>query len=81
MTKTEIYAALAEIFEDVFGRSDLVLKPGTTARDIAGWDSIRQIDIVLSVEQRFQIKLTTRDLDRLTCVGDLVKVISRSVPR
>jgi acyl carrier protein len=77
MTKDEIYAALAEIFEDVFGRSDLVLKPSTSAKDISGWDSIRQIDIILSVEQRFQIKLTTRDLDRLTCVGDLVRVISR----
>jgi len=77
MTKNEIYAALADIFEDVFGRSDLTLKPSTSAKDIAGWDSIRQIDIILSVEQRFQIKLTTRDLDRLTCVGDLVRVISR----
>jgi acyl carrier protein len=77
MTKDEIYAALGDIFEDVFGRGDLVLKPGTSAKDIAGWDSIRQIDIILSVEQRFQIKLTTRDLDRLTCVGDLVRVISR----
>jgi acyl carrier protein len=78
MTKDDIYAALGDIFEDVFGRSDLVLKPGTSAKDIAGWDSIRQIDIILSVEQRFQIKLTTRDLDRLTCVGDLVRVISKS---
>jgi acyl carrier protein len=77
MTKDDIYAALADIFEDVFGRSDLVLKPGTSAKDIAGWDSIRQIDIILSVEQRFKIKLTTRDLDRLTCVGDLVRVISK----
>jgi acyl carrier protein len=77
MTKDDIYAALGDIFEDVFGRSDLVLKPGTSAKDIAGWDSIRQIDIILSVEQRFQIKLTTRDLDRLTCVGDLVRVISK----
>jgi len=77
MTKAEIYAALADIFEDLFGRSDLVLKPSTSAKDIAGWDSIRQIDIIMAVEQRFQIKLTTRDLDRLTCVGDLVRVISR----
>jgi acyl carrier protein len=77
MTKAEIYAALADIFEDLFGRSDLVLKPSTSAKDIAGWDSIRQIDIIIAVEQRFQIKLTTRDLDRLTNLGDLVKVISR----
>jgi acyl carrier protein len=77
MTKAEIYAALADIFEDLFGRSDLVLKPSTSAKDIAGWDSIRQIDIIMAVEQRFQIKLTTRDLDRLTNLGDLVKVISR----
>jgi len=75
MTK-EIYAALDEIFRDVFLRDDLVLTPGLSARDVTGWDSFKQIEIVIAAEQRFGIKFTTRELDRLRNVGDLVEVIA-----
>jgi acyl carrier protein len=75
MTKDEIYSKLHEIFADIFMRDDLVLSPTLTARDVPGWDSFRQIEIIMSVEERFGIKLQTRDMDRLANVGDLVAVI------
>ena len=73
---TGIYAALDEIFRDVFLRDDLVLTPGLCAADVAGWDSFKQIEIIIAAEQRFGIKFTTRELDRLGNVGDLVAVIA-----
>jgi acyl carrier protein len=76
MTEPEIYAALTEIFHDLFGRDDLALAPGLTARDIPGWDSFKQIEIVMAAEERFNIKLHTRELDRLNNVGDLVATIA-----
>ena len=75
MTEAELYAALGEIFRDVFLRDDIVLRPHMTAADVAGWDSLKQIEIVLAVQARYEIKLTTRDLDSLLSVGDLVRVI------
>jgi acyl carrier protein len=75
MTKDEIYSKLTEIFADIFMRDDLVLSPTLTAKDVPGWDSFRQIEIIMSVEERFGIKLQTRDMDRLANVGDLVAVI------
>ena len=74
--ETEIYSALTGIFHDVFMRDDLTLKPELTARDVTGWDSFRQIEIVLAAEERFGIKFSTRELDSLRNVGDLVRVIS-----
>jgi len=75
MTEPEVYAALTEIFHDVFMRDDLVLKPELTAKDVAGWDSFKQIEIVIATEERFNIKLHTRELDRLQNVGDLAAVV------
>lgn len=74
MTETEIYSALSEIFEDVFMR-EVALRPDLTAKDVDGWDSFKQIDIIISVEERFGIKAGTRDLDGLQSVGDLVRMI------
>jgi len=74
--QTAIYAALTEIFNDVFMRDDMALSPALTAKDVPGWDSFKQIEIMVSVEERFNIKLNTREIDGLKCVGDLATVIA-----
>lgn len=74
--EAEVYAALNEIFRDVFMRDDLVLTPELSARDVAGWDSLKQIDIIMAAEERFNMKFTTREIDGLRNLGDLVQVIA-----
>jgi acyl carrier protein len=74
-TEAEIYVVLAEIFSDVFMRDDLKLTPALTARDVIGWDSFKQIEIIMATEERFRIKFNTRELDSLLSVGDLAKAI------
>ena len=79
MPEAEIYAALEEIFHDVFLRDDIKLAPQTTAKDVAGWDSFKQIEIILAVEGQYHIKFNTRELDSLLSVGDLVRAIASKV--
>lgn len=74
-SEAEIYGALSEIFQDVFMRDDLVLKAELTAKDVPGWDSFKQIEIVMAAEERFGIRMSTRELDGLRNVGDLVRVL------
>lgn len=76
MSEAEIYAALSEIFQDVFLTDDIQLRPELSAKDVPGWDSFKQIDIILAVEEKYRIKLNTRELDSLHNVGDLVRVIA-----
>ena len=75
MQETEVYAQLTEIFHDVFMRDDIALRPGLTAADVDGWDSYKQVEIIISAEERFGFKFHTRELDRLANVGDLVSAI------
>jgi acyl carrier protein len=75
MEEPDIYRGLQDIFADVFGRDDIVLNANTTAREVSGWDSFRQIEIVVAVELRFGVRFRTRDLDALSSVGDFVRLI------
>jgi acyl carrier protein len=70
-----VYKELTEVFHDVFMRDDIALSPGLTAKQVQGWDSFRQIEIVMASEERWRIKFNTRELDSLLCVGDLAKMI------
>jgi acyl carrier protein len=73
----KIYEALTDIFNDVFMTDDMKLTPTLSAKDVAGWDSFKQIEIMVSIEERFGIKLNTREIDALKNVGDLADVIAR----
>lgn len=75
-TEGEIYPALTTIFHDVFLRDDLTLSPETNAKDVVGWDSFKQIEIIMASEEQWKIRFSTRELDALRCVGDLVRTIA-----
>jgi acyl carrier protein len=75
MQKSELYAQLTEIFREVFMEDDLRLEPGFTSKDIPGWDSFRQIEIILAIERRYQVHFSTRDLDSWQRVEDIASAV------
>ena len=78
-SESEIYTALTEIFHDVFLRDDLVLKAELSAKDVQGWDSFKQIEIIMATEEKFGMKFSTRELDSLQNVADLVRAVVAKV--
>ena len=74
-TEAEIYGDLTEIFHDVFMRDDIRLSADLTAKGVQGWDSFKQIEIIMASEEKWGIKFNTRELDSLRCVGDLATLI------
>lgn len=76
MHEQEIYAALTEVFRDVFDDDDITLSAATTAEDIPGWDSQAHVNLVVAAETRFGIRFRTAELESLHNVGDFVQLIS-----
>ncbi|HJS87787.1 MAG TPA: acyl carrier protein [Acetobacteraceae bacterium] len=77
----QIYAGLDEIFRDLFGDDAIRLNPATTAADIAEWDSVNHINILVAVEVRFGIKFSTAEIEALRNVGDMAALIARKQNR
>ena len=78
-SEADIYPALTTIFRDVFLRDGLTPTPEMTAKDVLGWDSFKQIEIVMACEEQWKIRFSTRELDGLRCVGDLARTIATKV--
>jgi len=70
-TRSEVQLALQDVFRNVFGEPTLVLSDTTTAADIAGWDSLQQIKIILACEKKLGIRLRARDINGLENVGEM----------
>jgi acyl carrier protein len=76
MDETQIYARLAEIFEDVFDEDPIKVTPELSAKDVDGWDSLTHIRLMLTVEKAFKTKFSTSEIGKLENVGDLVALIA-----
>jgi acyl carrier protein len=76
MTETEVRDGLYKIIRSVLDNPALELSPATTAKDVPGWDSLKQVMIMIGVEEHFGVRLSSREIDNITCVGDFLGVIS-----
>lgn len=79
MTEAEALAGLNDVFSDIFQRNDLVLERATTAEDVDGWDSLKQVEIAMAVEDAFSIRLRTREMESLKDIGELSDLIAAKV--
>lgn len=75
MDEPQIYARLAEIFQDVFDEDSITVTPELSAKDVDGWDSLTHIRLMLTVERAFKIKFFVAEIGKLENVGDLVMLI------
>jgi len=76
VTEDQIMADVTELLREVFDNPALAVSSETSAKDVPGWDSMKQVMILLAVEEKFDIQLSTREMDRLKNVGDLVTAIA-----
>jgi acyl carrier protein len=71
----EVLPKLTELFRDVFDNQAIVLRPETTADDIAGWDSMSQVRLAVEIEHRFNIKIKSAEMEEMRSVRGLLALI------
>jgi acyl carrier protein len=79
VNESEIWSSTTAVFRSVFGDDEIVLQRETTAKDVDGWDSLTHVQLVVAIEERFRIRLTTGEVARLENVGQLVDLIRARV--
>jgi acyl carrier protein len=75
MSSASTLEQVQQVMQDVFDLDDLTIGPETNADDIEEWDSLSHIRMIVAIERRMKIKFKNAELERLTNVGDLVKLI------
>ena len=67
------------ICRKVFNDSSLIITDQTSAIDIANWDSLNHVVLIMEVEKVFNIKFALGELQDLKNVGSLVEIIDKKV--
>jgi acyl carrier protein len=53
----------------------------TQAGDVPGWDSLSHVNVLLAVEQHFQVRFRSVEALKLKSVGDLQRLVDSKLQR
>ena len=75
MAKEEIFDKLKELVVDQLGVEEDEVAMEASMQDDLGADSLDLVDLVMSVEEEFGVKVADEDLENIKTVGDIVNYI------
>ena len=75
MDRLQILIKIQEIFRKVLDDNFIELTEATTNEDIADWDSLNHIQIVVAIEKNFKISFPSTEMRSWKNIGALVDSI------
>lgn len=79
MERENIRKKLNDVFIDIFDDENIIIDEKTSSEDIDGWDSLEHINLIVAVEQKFNIKFSMKDVISMNNVGDMMNIISSKI--
>ena len=67
---------LNDVFKKVFDNEFLKISRETTADNVDGWDSMTHILLISTIEEKFSIEFSHKEVVRFKTVGDLLDSIN-----
>ena len=80
MDRDQVWQALVEAVREETDDPDAVVRPGMTADDIPGWDSLAHVRIVMNLEARTGTQIEISDTYKAATVDDLLQIVLRRLP-
>lgn len=71
---------LIELLEAETGEKVPALNEDQNLRDELGLDSVDVVSLVMQIENRFRVRLTQQELEKVVRVGDLFDLIQAKAP-
>lgn len=75
-TPSELLTSMQPLFRDILDIPDLELTNSMSAKDVPEWDSLNHIRLISGIEQHFGVQLSSAEVERLTCVGDMAELVA-----
>ena len=78
-SEVDILSELQPVFDDIFGDESVPLSKETTSDDIASWDSVAHVSLIIGAEKQFGIMFDPDEIMEMDDVGALVSTIRSKI--
>jgi acyl carrier protein len=73
--------ALVELFAEVLGVDPAELSDDSSPENVKQWDSLAAMKLVVAIEDKFQVKLSTKEIMTMSTIGRARKTLqTKKVP-
>jgi acyl carrier protein len=72
MSRDQLVSQAQVIFREVLDSPGLVLTDELTAPKVEGWDTLNHVTLVMTLEEQFKVKFTTREVMGWQNVGQML---------
>jgi len=80
MDREQIISKLNEIFEDIIDEGSVSLSETSTSKDVDGWDSLTNIQLVVAIEKKYNIRFTSDEIMSWKNIGEMIDdILSKQV--
>lgn len=70
--RNELLAKIIPVFVDVLGVSEEKIKPEARIIDDLGADSLDTVELVMGLEEAFEIEITDEDAEEMKIINDVI---------
>ncbi len=77
MERNELLKQINGIFVKTLDNDELVVQETTRAPDVAEWDSLTHIELVVAIEKHFKIRFSSKEIQTWDDVGQMMDCIQQ----
>ena len=74
-----LFERINAIFRDVFDDENITVTESTIADDVEDWDSLANINLIVTIESEFGIKFSIDEVANMKNVGEMANIIISKV--
>lgn len=78
MENNEIFEQLKDIIIEQLGVSEELVKEDATFVDDLSADSLDIVELIMNIEEKFDIEISDEEAEKIVTVGDVVKYIKNN---
>lgn len=71
----DVNEKLISVLSKVFGVKSEEITPRLTKEDVGNWDSLKQMDLVVTIENKFDVSLEIFDIVKMSSVAGIIEVL------
>ena len=76
-----VFERVRQIAADVLEVPAASVKADSSPESIDSWDSVHHLNLILALEEAFEVQLEPEEIDRMNSVGRIVTALESKLPR
>lgn len=76
-----VFNRVRQIAADVFRTSADTMTGQSSPQSVEDWDSVQHLNLVLALEQEFNLQFDPEEMDRMKTLGHITDLLELKLPR